>query len=53
MVFRPKPTALVLAEIGEAGLNLYADGGSGTSIAGRPFKFTVTNTRSFERKLRQ
>ena len=50
MVFRPKTAAVVFAEIGEAGLNLYADGDKAASIAGRPFKFTVT---SFERKLRQ
>ena len=43
MGFRRKPAAAVEGELGEGGLNLKADCALAASVAGGPFKFTVTS----------
>ena len=43
MGFRKKPAAVVTGELGEGGLNLAADCAAAASVAGGPFKFTVTS----------
>jgi 5-methyltetrahydropteroyltriglutamate--homocysteine methyltransferase len=43
MGFRRKPAAVVEGELGEGGLNLKADCALAASVAGGPFKFTVTS----------
>jgi 5-methyltetrahydropteroyltriglutamate--homocysteine methyltransferase len=51
MGFRKKPAGVVDAEIGEGGLNLYEDCARAASVAGGPFKFTVTSPYMLSRTL--
>jgi 5-methyltetrahydropteroyltriglutamate--homocysteine methyltransferase len=51
MGFRSKPAGVVVSEIGEGGLNLKADCAAAASVAGRPFKFTVTSPYMLARTL--
>src|SRR5947208_3503549 len=43
MRFRRKPAAVIVSELGEGGLNLYADCAAAAAVAQGPFKFTVTS----------
>jgi 5-methyltetrahydropteroyltriglutamate--homocysteine methyltransferase len=51
MGFRRKPAGAVTAALGEGGLNLYADCEKAASVAGGPFKFTVTSPYMLSRTL--
>lgn len=51
MSFRAKPAAIVDAAIGEGGLNLLDDCDRAASVAGGPFKFTVTSPYMLARTL--
>jgi len=51
MGFRRKPAGVVTAEIGEGRLNLLADCENAASVAGGPFKFTVTSPYMLARTL--
>jgi 5-methyltetrahydropteroyltriglutamate--homocysteine methyltransferase len=51
MGFRRKPAGIVRSAIGEGGLNLYADCQAAASVAGGPFKFTVTSPYMLSRTL--
>ena len=51
MEFRRKPAAVVLAPLGEGGLNLYADCSAAAAVAGGDFKFTVTSPYMLSRSL--
>src|SRR5213594_1861703 len=51
MGFRKKPAGVVTTEIGEGGLNLYEDCAKAASVAGGPFKFTVTSPYMLSRTL--
>jgi len=51
MGFRRKPAGVVTSEIGEGKLNLYADCESASSVAGGPFKFTLTSPYMLSRTL--
>lgn len=51
MGFRKKPAGVVVTEIGEGGLNLYEDCARAASVAGGPFKFTVTSPYMLSRTL--
>ena len=46
-----KPAGAVTAALGEGGLNLYADCEKAASVAGGPFKFTVTSPYMLSRTL--
>jgi 5-methyltetrahydropteroyltriglutamate--homocysteine methyltransferase len=43
MSYRLKPAGVVVGDLGEGGLNLKADCALAASVAGGPFKFTVTS----------
>ena len=51
MGFRRKPAGAVVGPLGEGGLNLYADCEKAASVAGGPFKFTVTSPYMLARTL--
>jgi 5-methyltetrahydropteroyltriglutamate--homocysteine methyltransferase len=51
MGFRRKPAGIVTGELGEGGLNLYADCTLAASVAPGPFKFTVTSPYMLARTL--
>lgn len=51
MRFRRKPSAAVVGELGEGGLNLLADCEMAARLAGGPFKFTVTSPYMLSRTL--
>jgi len=51
MGFRSKPAGVVVGELGEGGLNLKADCARAASVAGGPFKFTVTSPYMLARTL--
>ena len=51
MSFRKKPAAVVEGPLGEGGLNLLADCAAAGSVAGGPFKFTVTSPYMLARSL--
>ncbi len=51
MGFRRKPAAVVVGELGEGGLNLYADCAAAASVAQGAFKFTVTSPYMLSRSL--
>ena len=51
MGFRKKPAGVVTTEVGEGGLNLYEDCAKAASVAGGPFKFTVTSPYMLARTL--
>lgn len=51
MGFRSKPAGVVVSELGEGGLNLKADCATAASVAGGPFKFTVTSPYMLARTL--
>src|SRR3989442_8518818 len=51
MSFRRKPAGVVEGEIGEGALNLYEDCAMAASVAGGPFKFTVTSPYMLARTL--
>lgn len=51
MGFRSKPAGVVTGELGEGGLNLKADCATAASVAGGPFKFTVTSPYMLARTL--
>lgn len=51
MGFRRKPAAVVEGDLGEGGLNLYADCAAAASVAGGDFKFTVTSPYMLSRSL--
>ena len=51
MGFRRKPAGVVVDQIREGGLNLYADCELAASVAGGPFKFTVTSPYMLARTL--
>ena len=51
MSFRRKPAGVVTGPIGEGGLNLLADCELAASVAGGPFKFTVTSPYMLARTL--
>jgi 5-methyltetrahydropteroyltriglutamate--homocysteine methyltransferase len=51
MGFRSKPAGVVISELGEGGLNLKADCATAASVAGGPFKFTVTSPYMLARTL--
>jgi 5-methyltetrahydropteroyltriglutamate--homocysteine methyltransferase len=51
MGFRRKPAGVVISEIGEGKLNLYADCENAASVANGPFKFTVTSPYMLARTL--
>lgn len=51
MKFRSKPAAAVEATLGEGGLNLLTDCQRAASLAGGPFKFTVTSPYMLSRSL--
>jgi len=51
MGFRRKPAGVVVGELGEGGLNLYADCALAASVAPGPFKFTVTSPYMLARTL--
>jgi 5-methyltetrahydropteroyltriglutamate--homocysteine methyltransferase len=51
MGFRRKPAGVVVGEIGDGGLNLYEDCARAASVAGGPFKFTVTSPYMLSRTL--
>lgn len=51
MGFRRKPAGVVVSELGEGSLNLLADCQRAASVAGGPFKFTVTSPYMLARTL--
>src|SRR5215470_244878 len=51
MGFRSKPAGVVVNHLGEGGLNLRADCANAASVAGGPFKFTVTSPSMLARTL--
>lgn len=51
MGFRRKPAAVVVDELGEGGLNLYADCAAAAAVAQGPFKFTVTSPYMLSRSV--
>lgn len=51
MGFRRKPAGVVTGELGEGGLNLFADCTLAASVASQPFKFTVTSPYMLARTL--
>lgn len=51
MAFRAKPAAVVNSVLGEGSLNLYNDCGRAASVAGGPFKFTLTSPYMLSRTL--
>ncbi|MDE3198836.1 MAG: cobalamin-independent methionine synthase II family protein [Acidobacteriota bacterium] len=51
MRFRRKPSAAVVAALGEGGLNLLADCEAAARVSGGPFKFTVTSPYMLARTL--
>jgi 5-methyltetrahydropteroyltriglutamate--homocysteine methyltransferase len=51
MGFRRKPAGVVTGPIAEGGLNLFADCEKAASVAGGPFKFTVTSPYMLARTL--
>jgi len=51
MSFRRKPAGVVTKPLGEGGLNLLADCRRAASVAGGPFKFTVTSPYMLARTL--
>lgn len=51
MGFRRKPAAVVVDELSEGALNLYADCAAAAGVAGGPFKFTVTSPYMLSRSL--
>lgn len=51
MGFRKKPAGVVVSDIGEGGLNLQADCEKAASVAGGPFKFTITSPYMLARTL--
>jgi len=51
MNFRAKPAAVVEGELGEGGLDLLSDCTRAASVAGGPFKFTVTSPYMLARTL--
>lgn len=51
MAFRAKPAGVVVAEIEEGGLNLFADCARAARVASGPFKFTVTSPYMLARTL--
>jgi 5-methyltetrahydropteroyltriglutamate--homocysteine methyltransferase len=51
MSFRRKPAAVVTGPLGEGGLNLLGDCTTAASVAGGPFKFTVTSPYMLARTL--
>lgn len=51
MSFRVKPAGVVESELGEGGLNLYADCARAVRIASAPLKFTVTSPYMLARTL--
>ncbi|HEY2342531.1 MAG TPA: methionine synthase [Chthoniobacteraceae bacterium] len=51
MGFRRKPAGVVIGELGEGGLNLFADCTLAASVAGGPFKFTLTSPYMLARTL--
>jgi 5-methyltetrahydropteroyltriglutamate--homocysteine methyltransferase len=51
MQFRRKPAGVVVSALEEGGLNLYADCARTASVAGGPFKFTVTSPYMLARTL--
>jgi 5-methyltetrahydropteroyltriglutamate--homocysteine methyltransferase len=51
MSFRKKPAAVVVNEIGEGALNLFADCTAAADVSGGPFKFTVTSPYMLSRSL--
>ncbi len=51
MTFRRKPAGVVTGEIGEGGLNLFADCEKAACVASGPFKFTVTSPYMLARTL--
>jgi 5-methyltetrahydropteroyltriglutamate--homocysteine methyltransferase len=51
MKFRRKPAAVVEGPLGEGSLNLLADCESAASVAGGPFKFTVTSPYMLSRSV--
>jgi 5-methyltetrahydropteroyltriglutamate--homocysteine methyltransferase len=51
MEFRRKPAAVIVADLGEGGLNLQADCSAAASVAPGPFKFTVTSPYMLSRSV--
>ena len=51
MAFRAKPAAVVNEALGEGSLNLYDDCARAASVAGGPFKFTLTSPYMLARTL--
>ncbi len=51
MSFRRKPAGVVIGPLGEGGLNLLSDCERAASVAGGPFKFTVTSPYMLARTL--
>lgn len=51
MAFRSRPAGVVEGPLGEGGLNLRADCARAASVAGGPFKFTVTSPYMLARTL--
>jgi len=51
MAFRRKPAAVVTGPLGEGGLNLLAHCARAASVAGGPFKFTLTSPYMLARTL--
>src|SRR5205823_2363891 len=51
MRFRRKPAAVIVNELGEGGLNLYADCTAAASVAQGPFKFTITSPYMLSRSV--
>ena len=51
MGFRQKPAGVVISAIGEGGLNLFFDCKKAATVAGGPFKFTVTSPYMLARTL--
>ncbi len=51
MVFRIKPAGIVIGKLGEGSLNLLSDCERAASVAGRPFKFTITSPYMLARTL--
>ncbi len=51
MGFRSKPAGVVVDQLAEGGLNLQADCAHAASVAGGPFKFTVTSPYMLARTL--
>ena len=51
MGFRRKPAGVVISELGEGKLNLYADCEAAASVSRGPFKFTITSPYMLARTL--